>query len=161
MFNFFKKTKEKNNRLFHSPVLGQQLLIEDVGDDTFATKLLGDGIAVRPIDGDIFAPVDGEVVMVFPTKHAFGMITDDGIEVMVHIGLDTVMLNGKYFSLKLKAGDRIYTGEKIGHFDVESVKNEGYDPVTFLIVTNDNGHKYSIVKHSSTLNKDDVVLEVS
>lgn len=98
--------------------------------------MLGKGSAVIPLDGKVYAPFDGKVVTLFPTKHALGLTSDSGIELLIHVGLETVGLNGKYFTAHVKDGQRIKKGDLLLEADIGAVKAAGYDIITPLIVSN-------------------------
>lgn len=119
----------------YSPVKGVVKLLEDVNDEAFSQKMMGDGIAVVPSAGEVFSPVDGEVTMIFPTNHAIGIRSDEGIEVLIHIGIDTVEMNGKGFSSYVQQGDKVETGDPLIHFDLDQV-NEKYESDVMVIITN-------------------------
>lgn len=118
------------------PVHGQVMPLNEVDDEVFASRAMGDGVAVQPTDGNIYAPVTGEVLTVFPTHHAFGIQTAGGIEVLVHIGINTVDLKGEGFNLTIKQGDYVKVGQKLGTVDLALLQKSGYDTTTMLIVTN-------------------------
>lgn len=118
------------------PMVGETMPLSDVEDPVFSSLAMGDGIAVQPTDGTLYAPVSGEVVTVFPTKHALGFHTTDGLDVLVHMGINTVDLNGKGFTINVKKGDRVKQGQKIGEMDIATLQAEGYDTTTMLVVTN-------------------------
>lgn len=120
----------------HLPVRGQVMPLNEVGDEVFASRAMGDGIAVQPTDGNIYAPVTGEVLTVFPTQHAVGIRTAGGIEVLVHIGINTVDLKGEGFNMTIKQGDHVKAGQQIGTVDLALLQQRGYDTSTMLIVTN-------------------------
>ena len=109
--------------------------IEKVNDATFAQKILGDGVAIAPSRGKICAPVDGTVEMVMDTKHALAIRTQGGTGLLIHIGIDTVNLQGKYFNALVKEGDIVKTGQCLVEFDKEKIQAEGYDTTTCLIIT--------------------------
>lgn len=120
------------------PLNGEVIALEKVNDPVFSEKTMGDGFAVIPTDGVIKAPFSGKVEAVFPTKHAIGLKSKSGVEVLIHIGINTVELNGKYFDIVIEAGDDIQKGQKIGSFDIEDIQSEGYDPTTVIVLTNLN-----------------------
>ncbi|HIF1022038.1 glucose PTS transporter subunit IIA [Enterococcus faecium] len=120
------------------PLNGEVIALEKVNDPVFSEKTMGDGFAVIPTDGVIKAPFSGKVEAVFPTKHAIGLKSKSGVEVLIHIGINTVELNGKYFDIVIEAGDDIQKGQKIGSFDIEGIQSEGYDPTTVIVLTNLN-----------------------
>jgi PTS system sucrose-specific IIC component len=119
-----------------SPVNGDIMALSDVHDASFAQGLLGPGVAVAPREGDVVSPVDGVVRVAFPTGHAYGLQSASGIELLIHIGLDTVTLNGKYFEPQVKAGDFVRRGDVLAHVDWEGLKSEGFDITTPIVVTN-------------------------
>ena len=110
-----------------SPVKGKYIHLKDVSDATFNSGVLGTGFAVDPKEDVIHAPVEGTISAVFPTGHAVGFTTDNGLEVLVHIGIDTVKLEGKYFTAHVKEGDMVKTGDLLVEFDPKAVMAEGYD----------------------------------
>lgn len=123
------------------PVKGAMIKLSDVKDDVFSAGTLGKGFAVNPFDNIITSPVDGTVETVFPTKHAIGLKTSDGLEVLVHMGIDTVNLKGKYFETFVKNNQRIKVGDKIATMDINKIKDSGYDPTVIVVVTNTNQYK--------------------
>jgi len=112
-----------------------------VNDETFASGAMGQGVAFKSLDGRIVSPVAGEVVMVFPTKHAYGLCSDSGIEILIHIGIDTVQLDGKYFESLVKQGDHVKQGQVLGTFEPDKIREAGYDDTTMLLVTNTADYK--------------------
>ena len=125
--------------------------IEEVDDDTFAQKVLGDGIAIIPENGNIYVPFDAEVVMVMDTGHAIGLMDKNNNEFLIHIGINTVNLNGKYFDVQATVGDQVKMGDILVTEDIEKIKAEGYDMSVMLIATDANGRK--IEKRISGQNK--------
>lgn len=121
---------------------GELVDIETVNDPTFAQKMLGDGYAVLPSDGNIVAPVDGEVVSVFPTKHAIGFKTEDGLEILLHMGIDTVQLNGEPFEVTVEAGQKVKHGDLVAKVDLEKITAAGKDTAMMVIITNMDSVSY-------------------
>lgn len=119
-----------------SPLTGTVVSIEDVNDATFAQKLLGDGTAIVPTVGKVYSPVDGIIQVMFKTGHAIGILSDSGDELLIHVGMDTVKLEGKGFSPKVKDGERVIKGQLLLEFDIELLKKEGFDVTTPVVVTN-------------------------
>ena len=115
---------------------GQRLPITQVHDPVFSQKMMGDGFAVEPENGNIYSPVAGLVTSVFPTKHALGLLTDDGLEVLVHVGLDTVALNGAPFSAKVKDGQRVALGDLLLVADLEAIKSADRETTVIVAFTN-------------------------
>lgn len=119
-----------------SPVAGEVVALKDVNDPTFAQEILGKGAAVIPAENVLKSPVNGEVVMVFNTEHAIGLKSDDGAEILIHVGIDTVNLKGEHYHALVKAGDRVKIGDPILEADFEAIKAKGYDIVTPVLITN-------------------------
>ncbi|HEL2699520.1 TPA: PTS glucose transporter subunit IIA [Streptococcus suis] len=119
-----------------SPLSGQILPLEKVNDATFSKKMLGEGVAIIPKDGKVYAPFDGAVTSLFPTKHAIGLTSDDGVELLIHFGLETVELKGRGFVSHVSDGEKIEKGQLMLEVDVEMLVAEGYDIVTPVVVTN-------------------------
>lgn len=119
-----------------APLTGKAVALSEVSDPTFGEEILGKGAAVIPADGKVVSPVNGTVETVFDTLHAIGLKSEDGVEILVHIGLDTVKLNGKYFKAHVKNGDKVKVGTLLVEADLEGIKKEGYDVITPVIVSN-------------------------
>ena len=119
-----------------APVSGRAALLSEVNDDVFSQEILGKGAAIFPEEGKVYAPADGTLTIFFDTGHAIGMQTANGAEILIHVGIDTVNLQGRYFTPKAKAGDFVRTGQLLLEFDLEAIRNEGYDTVIPVIVTN-------------------------
>lgn len=130
---FKKKAKEK---LIFSPLSGRVIPLSNVKDPVFADEILGKGIAILPFEGRLASPVNGTILNVFPTLHAIGIKSDEGLEILIHLGFDTVELKGKYFKSYISEGDEVSVGDLLIEFQVEEIKNEGYDITTPIIVTN-------------------------
>lgn len=124
-------------------VTGQMIPMEEVKDETFAQKMLGDGFAVIPEDGKVCSPVNGRVSSVFDTKHAVCLVSDGGLEILIHIGIDTVNLQGKYFTAHVKDGDVVKAGQLLVTFELDQVKKAGYDTVIPLVFT-DPDHQIDV-----------------
>ena len=154
LFNF-KKSKVVSDSVY-APAAGEYIALEDVKDGVFSKKIMGDGFAVEPKNGVIKAPISGELVMVFPTKHAYGIKTEDGKEILIHIGIDTVNLAGKGFDAKAKQGQKVKTGDVLAVVDLELIKMAGYPLTTMVIVTSQNA--FEIVKEKDSLQPSDAVL---
>ncbi|AKA67220.1 beta-glucoside-specific PTS transporter subunit IIABC [Clostridium scatologenes] len=140
------------------PIKGEIISLAEVKDDVFSKKILGEGIAIKPLDGNLYAPCDGEVVMLFDTKHTLALRANNGAELLFHIGIDTVQLNGKHFEPKVKVGDIVKTGELLMKFDLKEIKAAGYDTVIPIIITNSD--QYLVEKNSYSEDKD-IIMKVS
>lgn len=140
MFNFFKKKKEVEKKELKAYVTGKTITIEEVADGVFSEKVLGDGMAICPEDGKLYAPADGKVVTVMEdTKHACGLELADGIQILLHVGIDTVEMNGKGFIYHVSEGQEVKTGDLLIEFDREVIKAEGCrDTVVMVVVENSN-----------------------
>ncbi|MDF7637995.1 PTS glucose transporter subunit IIA [Lactobacillus sp. ESL0791] len=133
MFGFGKKKKTED---IYTPVTGKIIPITEVKDAVFSEKMMGDGFAVEPEEIAIYAPVAGEISTVFPTKHALGITTAAGLEVLVHMGLDTVELKGASFENLVEVGQRVDQNTKISTMDVVAIREAGYDPTVVIVYTN-------------------------
>lgn len=119
-----------------APVAGKVVALEDVPDPTFAQGILGPGIAIEPAEGRIVAPADGTVDVMFETGHAVSLTTADGAELLIHVGIDTVQLEGRHYKACCKAGDQVSKGDTLIEFDPAAIKAEGYQIVTPILVCN-------------------------
>ncbi|MGM0214493.1 PTS sugar transporter subunit IIA [Enterococcus sp. AZ109] len=131
----FKRFKKKSLELF-CPANGKVLAITAVNDQVFASKAMGDGYAVEPIDGSIYAPVVGKVASIFPTKHAIGLVTENGIEVLVHIGIDTVELNGEGFDILVSEGEAVTSDTQLAQVDLDYLRSKEKPVTTMIVFTN-------------------------
>lgn len=140
-----------------SPVDGKSVDLSETNDEVFSQKMMGDGAAVIPEDGTVYAPIDGEITVAYETKHAYGIKGDNGAEVLLHIGIDTVNLKGESFTSNVAQGQRVRKGDVLGTVDLAAVRNAGYDPTVMVIVTNTPNYKSvvrigsSSVKHGENL----------
>lgn len=128
MIKLFKK---KEN--FVAPVSGKLINVTEVKDEVFSKKLMGDGFAIIPADGSLYAPLSGAISFCFPTKHAFGITTTDGIEILIHMGVDTVELKGEGFESYVSEGQNVKQGDKLAIMDLDAIKAKGYDYTVMII----------------------------
>lgn len=135
----------------HSVADGQVINIEDVKDPVFSQKMMGDGFAVKPENGKIVSPVAGKVTSIFPTKHALGLVTDNGLEVLVHIGLDTVSLEGKPFDVKVTEGQAVAAGDLLVEANLDAIREAGRETSTVVVFTNADAIKSVKVEHTGKL----------
>ena len=135
----------------HSVADGEVINIEDVKDPVFSQKMMGDGFAIEPENGHIVSPVAGKVTSVFPTKHALGLVTDNGLEVLVHIGLDTVSLEGKPFEVKVSEGQTVAAGDLLVEADLDAIRAAGRETSTIVVFTNADAIKSVKVEHTGKL----------
>lgn len=156
MFDFLKK-KDKGIEI-GSPVKGKAVAISQVSDPTFGEEILGKGVAIQPEEGKIYAPADGMIEMLFDTKHAVSMTTTEGVELLVHIGLDTVALKGEHFTAHKGNGDAVKKGDLLISVDLEAVKAAGYDVITPVVVCNTPDYQTVEAVTGSDVNPGDTVL---
>ncbi|WP_033163191.1 beta-glucoside-specific PTS transporter subunit IIABC [Sharpea azabuensis] len=152
-----EKTAENNTPdtlELHAPVSGQIMPLSDVKDPAFSSGALGSGFAIMPTDHNVYAPVSGTISVVFPTKHAYGITTKNNEEILIHIGIDTVKLNGQFFTSHVKQGDIVIAGDLLATVDFNKVKEAGYDPSVIVV---DTSNKKSI----KLLNKEDKITQNS
>lgn len=133
MFNFLKKKKKL---VIGSPAKGEAVSLDQVSDPTFSQEILGKGAAVIPAEGEIYAPADGTVGMVFETLHAVSMTTENGAEILIHVGLDTVKLKGEGFTGHVKAGEKVRKGDLLLSVDLERIRKAGYDTIIPVVICN-------------------------
>ena len=138
MFNFFKG---KKGIVIGAPIEGEVVPITEVSDPTFGEKVLGDGIAVKPAVGKVVSPVDGTVAMMFDTGHAVNIVSDDGTEILIHVGLDTVALKGEHFKVHAQNNQKVQKGDLLIEFDIEAIKAAGYDVISPLVILNTPEYK--------------------
>lgn len=136
--------EKQKSEVIYSPLNGEVVKLSEVNDPTFSQEIMGKGIAIQPLNGRVVSPVNGVVAALFGTKHAIALQSDDGAEILIHIGIDTVELEGKHFTAQVEQGARVSAGELLVEFDAEAIKSEGYDVVTSIIVTNTDN--YSDIK---------------
>lgn len=141
-----------------SPLEGELISLVNVKDEAFSSGALGKGLGIVPTEGKLYSPANGVVTMVFPTGHAVGITTDSGAEILMHIGMDTVQLEGKYFTVHAKQGDKITAGQLLTEFDIDGIRSEGYDITTPIIVTNTNQYLDVMVVDEETVKPGDRVI---
>ena len=129
-------TSERADEKLRSPIVGEVVALSEVNDPVFSSGVMGQGIAVKPSKGVVYAPADAEIAIAFPTGHAYGLKTDNGAEILIHVGIDTVSLNGEGFEAKVSQGDRVRAGDIIGTFDSEVIAANRLDDTTMVIITN-------------------------
>ena len=135
--------------------------MSQVNDPTFSQEILGKGVAIVPEKGRVVAPIDGVVTMVFDTKHAISMQGDNGVELIIHIGLDTVELKGEHFTALIHAGERVKKGTPLLDFDMEKIKAAGYDVVTPVIVCNTPNFPDMVCKTGMDVQEGDTIIELN
>lgn len=143
-----------------SPLQGQVIPLGEVNDEAFSSGALGKGIAVIPANGEVLSPVSGKVAMLFETKHAIGLISEEGAEVLIHIGIDTVNLKGQYFTAHVATGDTVTVGQPIITFDLKAIKEKGYDSVTSILISNSNDYMEVVESNETVASKNTTLLTV-
>lgn len=159
MFQLFRK---KGNKALAAVADGQCIPMEEVSDPAFAAKALGEGVAIFPESDTIVAPCDGTLSLITPTRHAFAMEREDGLELMVHIGIDTVALNGEGFEVLTQAGQTVKKGQPIIRFDPGVMREKKIDMTTMLILLNHEAFEIKALRHGRQVKKgEDTVIEYS
>jgi len=152
--------KEISNQFIYSPVKGECKSLKEVKDATFSNEIMGKGVAIEPTEGKVCAPFDGEIVALFPSKHAVG-IKNGNIELIIHVGIDTVKLDGKYFTANVQKGSLVKRGDTLLTFDLEKIKGAGYDVITPVVVSNsDNFLEIFPCNENKSVNIGDKLLAV-
>lgn len=143
MFDSLKKMFEKNAKTISLKAVedGRTIPMDEINDQTFAQELLGPGIAIVPSNGTVVSPINGTIATVMDTKHAVCIQGEDGLELIVHAGLDTVELNGKYYQTYKEIGDQVKAGDVLLEFDLEEITKAGYDVTTPIVITNLGDYK--------------------
>ena len=148
------------DQTIQTPIVGDVVALSDVNDPVFSSGAMGQGIAVKPSQGVVYAPADAEVSIAFPTGHAFGLKTTDGAEVLIHVGIDTVSMNGDGFEAKVAQGDKVKAGDVLGTFDSNKIAAAGLDDTTMVIVTNTADYASVAPVATGSVAKGDAVIEV-
>lgn len=149
-----------NEEMITAPLTGKVLSLSEVPDAVFSSGAMGKGFAVHPTDNKLFAPFDGSVVMLAPTKHAIGLRSKFGVELLVHVGIDTVSLDGSAFTLNIKEGDKVKKGDLLMTFDQEAIESKGLQTITPVIITNTQAYEDVIVEERSTCQPTDVMMTI-
>lgn len=154
-----KKPSKVTYTDLYCPVKGKIAPITEACDDAFAGKMMGDGVVITPVGHEVYSPCDGQVSFVFPTNHAIGLVTDSGIELLLHFGIDTVALEGKGFTILVKDGDRVKKGDKIMEVDLPYIAKHAKSTETPLVITNLEDRKLTIIKQGNS-NEKELILRV-
>ena len=143
-----------------APVAGEAVPISEVSDPTFGEEILGKGVAIKPTEGKVFAPCDGKVDMMFETGHAVSLVSADGAEILIHIGLDTVELKGKHYTVHAHNGDKVKKGDLLIEFDAAAIAAEGYDVITPVVICNSDAYGTIRPHTGKTVVPGDLILEL-
>ena len=158
---FFKKLFGKKTDDFYAPMAGKAVPITEVPDPTFAESMLGNGIAIEPAEGKVFSPCDATVDMMFSTGHAVSLVADCGAEILIHVGLETVSLEGKPFTVHVANGDKVKKGQLLMEVDLEAVKAAGLPTITPMVVCNTDDYPTFNTFVGKDVTNDDVVIELA
>ncbi|WP_047985502.1 beta-glucoside-specific PTS transporter subunit IIABC [Ornithinibacillus californiensis] len=153
------KSEVTNNEEIASPIAGNVIALSDVPDEVFASGAMGKGVGIDPTTGRVVSPVNGTVTTLFKTKHAIGITSDNGTEVLIHVGMDTVQLEGKHFTAHIKQGDKVNVGDLLVEFDIEKIKEAGYQVVTPVIITNSADFKEVEVTEAKAIDEKDFLIK--
>lgn len=143
-----------------SPLNGEIVPLTEVKDETFASEMMGKGVAINPTEGKVVSPINGTVQMIFKTKHAIGLKSEDGAEILIHIGMDTVQLDGKHFTAHVKDGDKVKVGDTLVEFDMDAIKKEGYELITSVIITNTIDYLEIVPKEIKSVNAGEDIITI-
>ena len=162
----FKKLRNKKEEsvdidyTLYSPLTGAAVPLNEVNDPVFSEEMMGKGAAVIPTVGRVVAPCNGEIITVFRTLHAITIKADNGAEIIIHVGLETVALDGKYYEAHVSEGERIKKGDLLLSFDLDKIKASGYDVITPVIVTNSAEYQRVEKTENSDVNEGDVLINL-
>ena len=158
---FFQKLFGKKYDLLCAPVTGNAVPVTQVPDPTFAEGMLGNGIAIEPVDGKVYAPCDATVDMMFTTGHAVSLVADFGAEILIHVGLETVSLEGKPFTVHVANGDKVKKGQLLMEADLEAIKAAGLPTITPMLICNTDDYPTFNTFVGKAVTNEDVVIEVA
>jgi len=156
---FGKKEKINPNHIY-APLEGQAVAITEVPDPTFAEGMLGNGIAIKPVSGKVCSPVNGTVSMMFDTGHAVSLVSDNGIEILIHVGLETVALEGKPFRIHVKNGDEVKKGDILMEADLAAIEAAGLPTITPVVICNTDDYTTFNTTTGKAVTNADVVIEL-
>ena len=155
-----KEIVEMNGEVIVSPMNGEVVQLENVADPVFSTKMMGEGVAILPTDGKVYSPVNGEVSVMMDSNHAVGLVSDNGAEILIHVGIDTVQMNGEGFTSHVQKGDKVQAGDLLIEANLDAIKEHNYDTTTMVIVTNTADYGEVIVTQENTIANADELLEL-
>ena len=158
LFDFLKK--KEVGEVIGAPIEGEAVVSAQISDPTFGEELLGKGLAIKPAVGKVYAPADGTIGMVFDTKHAISMTTEGGAELLIHVGLDTVTLNGAPFTVHVAADDKVKKGDLMAEFDMDMIKAAGLETITPVIVCNSDDFKEVVRFTGKTVKPGDEIMQL-
>lgn len=153
---FFRKKSKK----IYSPICGTIIPLEEVNDPVFSKKMMGDGLAILPKENLVVAPCDGKISALVETNHAIGITTEEGIELIIHIGLETTNLHGNYFKPLIHQDEKVKKGQSLIEFDREKLSHEGYDTIVILVVPNTNKKRLNKLEIAEVDNLQTPIIEL-
>ena len=153
--------KEEPKMELAAPLAGEAVSISQVNDPTFSDEILGKGLAIRPTGNEVFAPCDGKIEMMFDTGHAVSMTSNDGIEILIHVGLETVNLKGKYYQVHAANGDQVKKGDLLMDVDLDKITGAGLNTVTPVLICNTDDYEKISLKKEGEVSLDEAVLSIS
>jgi PTS system D-glucosamine-specific IIC component/PTS system maltose and glucose-specific IIC component len=151
---------EMAGEVIASPMTGEVIQLENVEDDVFSSKMMGDGVAILPSEGKVYAPVAGEITVTMDSNHAVGITSENGAELLIHVGIDTVEMNGEGFTSHIQKGEQVNVGDLLLEVDLSTVQDKGYDPTTMIIVTNSADYAEVKVTEEENITQADELLEL-
>ena len=151
---------KKDDIIVYSPLNGEVVSLSEVPDDAFANEILGKGIAIIPGEGSIVSPVDGQVASLFDVLHAIGIKADNGVEILIHIGINTVELDGRFYKALVKEGDKVRIGQPILEVDIDGIRNAGYNTVTPVIITNSDEYEEIELTAYGDVEKTNIIMKI-
>ncbi|MDF1508882.1 PTS glucose transporter subunit IIA [Robertmurraya sp. DFI.2.37] len=157
--NMFKR-KQKDENVIKAPIEGEVWPLSNVNDPVFSTEMMGKGVAILPKRGRVVSPVNGKVVSVFETKHAVTLASDNGAEILIHVGLDTVSLNGQYFEALICSGEKVKIGDPLLQFDIDKIKRQGFDLISPLIICNTDSFREIVSFTGKEVEEMETVIEL-
>lgn len=159
--DIFKKIsgKEEPDASIYAPVAGKIIKLSDIQDEAFASGAMGEGIAIEPSEGKVYAPCDGEISAFFPTGHAFGITSKTGAEILIHVGMDTVNLGGQGFFAKAKSGEKVKKGQLLLEFDMEYIRSQNLPLTTPVVITNSGDMAELKTASVETVSNADIIME--
>ncbi len=158
---FFKKMFGKKMDAFYAPMTGKAVPITEVPDPTFAEGMLGNGIAIEPADGKVYAPCDATVDMMFTTGHAVSLVADCGAEILIHVGLETVSLEGKPFTIHVANGDKVTKGQLLVEADLDAIRAAGLNTITPMLICNTDDYPTFNTHVGKSVSNGDIVIELA
>jgi len=156
----FKKLFGKKRTTLLACCNGRLVNLEDINDEVFSKKLMGDGYAIMPSDGNIYSPVNASVTTIFPTMHAIGLISENGEEILIHLGIDSVTMEGNPFDLKIAPNTDVYAGDFIGTMDIKAMEENNINPTVLVIVTNLAQDSKFLVEERTTVTTKMKIVEI-